>query len=69
LRENINEKINIMGAYQNNQQPDELDDPANQEDFPETEPLDTENDADINIDNNDSNEIPDGDDVDLNRAE
>lgn len=59
-----------MEAYQNDRQPDELDDPANQEEFPETDDLDLQDDdADIDIDNNDSDEIPDGDDVDLNRAE
>ncbi|MBL4676784.1 MAG: hypothetical protein JKY70_11365 [Mucilaginibacter sp.] len=59
-----------MEAYPDNQQPeDDIDDPANQEDFPATEPLDAEDEADIDIDNDDSEEIPDGDDVDLNRAE
>ena len=50
---------------------EEWKDPANQDDFPETGDLETDEDDDqnIDIDNDDSEEIPDGEDVDLNRAE
>lgn len=58
-----------MDTNENYQSPDEeLDDPANQEDYPDKDDLD-QDDKDIDIDNNDSAEIPDGDDVDLERAE
>lgn len=50
---------------------EEWEDPANQDDFPETDDLENneDDDQDIDIDNDDSEEIPDGDDVDLDRAE
>ena len=59
--------MNALGDYK---QPDEkYDDPANQDDFPATDYRGVEDDRDIDIDNDDSEEIPDGDDVDLERAE
>lgn len=54
----------------NNKYPEpdeELEAPAKQDDFPDTDDRDTDDDQDI--DNDDSEEIPDGDDVDLDRAE
>jgi|GEM_PF-4780556 len=56
---------------------EEFDDPANREDYPDTgldrhntaENLTSDDDRDIDIDVKHSEELPDGDDVDLNRAE